>query len=658
MDARIGPGRWARECFCLLILVCSAGVALDARAATNLWKDTFGQAWFWKTEPWAHQNLEGTWWLADLKPGKNYRMSFKINSLRGSLVLKLADQADIVISQPGSYSYEFPIAQGGKRQVMFRSASKDVAVSVSEIVVDEKPASGGTARPDSGGSTSPTGNIWQNSFGQAWFFETSAVGGQLLAGSWSESSLAPGHTYTISFTVKSLRGTVGLALGDLPTIQITKTGSYSYDFPITQNGKRRLAFQSIGTNVAAGVNNITVAKRWSAPQGSGGDLNGARKGHYISFAHARNLKTDMLDPVQKPHTARSNYHLRVAQDLDGALRMPGVAGVWMGFMWRDLEVGDGKFNWTVLDQNVEVARQYGLKFIVGIHDRSFDGSNIMPTYFPSQYVLWVSNGGLSGYVAKRWEPYVYNRLIRLYKAIANRYANNPGFGGIATSETAIGTTNGGYTIQKYRHALTQIATQTQAALTNGKFFFYLNFLNGGQNFDMNLDQRVALVRDLVPGNLVIGGPDITPDVAGMPGSASSYRIHVRKTMPKVEQFCHAQHVDHGQGGANVKSNKHRQSYFSNVERIRRNEQQYWFKGTPAVFQFDDLRDPNGNKVDLHPNWVLGDRWQLDELFEFGQRNFACDYMFWHYREHPKTGEFGWEDTRTVILNNPYFYDQN
>ncbi|HEX7034977.1 MAG TPA: hypothetical protein VF210_04350 [Pseudomonadales bacterium] len=656
MHTRFRPFRWARGSFALTALLCfvNAFSATDARAGTNIWRASVGPVWFWEVQPWPGQNLAGTWWAKELEPGRTYRMSFRVNSLKGKVVLKLANRADIFISEPGSYSFDFPVTTDGKRQMMFRSASTDVRVSVSEITVSEIP-SGGTADPQSRDSTA-TGNIWLNSFGQSWFYETGASG-ELLAGSWWESSLTPDNSYTIYFTVKALRGKVGLWVGDLPMIGITEPGDYRFDFPITQGGERRLAFQAVGGDAAVSVAGISVAKQWQAIRHDGAPA-GTPKGHYISFAQARNLKTEMLDLVQQPHSASSNYHLSAAQELDAAMRLPAVVGIWMGFKWRDLEVADGKYDWSVLDQNMDVARLYGLKFIVAIHDRSFNGTNILPTYFPSQYVLWSTGGGKSGVVAKRWDPYVYNRLIRLYKAIANRYAGHAGFGGIATSETATGNTGGDYTVDKYRHALTQIATQTQAALTTGKFFFYLNFLGGGNNPDMNLDQRVALVRDLSHGNLVIGAPDITPDVAGMPGSASSYRIHVHKTMPDVEQFCHAQHADHGDGGVNVKNNEHRLSYFATVDRIRSREQQSWFKGTPAVFQFDDLRDPNGNRVDLHPNWVLGKPWRLDELFDFGQRNFACDYMFWHYREHPQTGEFGWEDTRAVILDRRYFYDYN
>jgi hypothetical protein len=506
--------------------------------------------------------------------------------------------------------------------------------------------------------TRAAGNIWQSSFGQGWFYEARSFPGEILAGTWWESSLSPGTTYNITFNVKSLKGRIALLVGNNPAIAINNPGSYSFDFNISQGGKRRMLFQTSSSDVAASINNITVTPKWSSSgesfSGAGSSGNWVPKGHYLSFDRERNLKTEMVDPIEKPSTAKSNYHRNVARELHDALTTPGVKGMYMTFNWRTLEVGDGRFNWSLVDANIAAARKYGLKLIVKVSDRSFDGNNVLPAYFPSKYVLWYTGGGKTGVVAKRWDPYVYTRTIRLYKAIANRYAADPGFGGIATTETAMGNYGSSdYSLAKYRTALTQIVTQTQAALKSGRLFFYMNFIRGGDHSDMNQDVRVSLLRDVPHGALVVGGPDMTPDVVGMPRSATAYRIHVRKTMPSVSQFCHMQHVDHGQGGVNVKSNKYRQQYLNEVATIRNREKQWWFKGKPAVFQFDEL-NPQGSKTNLHPNWVLGKLWRPDELFSFGRRNFNCQYFIWHYRERASWDQFSWPDVQPLVQNNQYF----
>lgn len=502
-------------------------------------------------------------------------------------------------------------------------------------------------------SASAAANVWQSTFGQAWFYESRSTSGEMLAGTWWESSLNPGNTYTIRFNVKSLRGRMALLVGNDPAIPIDKAGSYSFDFNISQNGKRRMLFQSAGSNVTASVNSISVTpKTWdggaTSPQTASISGNSLPRGHYVAYDRTRNLKQELAD------RNRSGYHRGVADQIHSALSTPGVKGIWMRFDWRTLEVGDGKFSWSVIDANMEVARRYGKKFIVAIADRTFDGSNPLPAYFPGKYALWTSGGGKSGIVSKRWDPWVYNRLIRLHKAIANRYSGSGNFGGIATSETALGNVGGDYTVAKFRQALTQVINQTQPALKNGKLFLYMNFLKGGDSSDMRKDARVALLKGVPHGRLSIGGPDITPDSHGMPRSASAYRIHARKTMPGLSQFCHLQHVDQGFRGINVKSNKARLAYLAEVKKIRDREKQPWYNGPKAVFEFDDLRTSTGAPVQLHPQSALGKLWRPDELYQFARRNFNCAYVVWHYRERPPHNEFSWDDVRPVILNNQYF----
>ncbi|HEX7035423.1 MAG TPA: beta-galactosidase [Pseudomonadales bacterium] len=379
-----------------------------------------------------------------------------------------------------------------------------------------------------------------------------------------------------------------------------------------------------------------------------------QRGHYLSFDHIRDLRAEL--GVLADPSSTTKYRLRIASRLDDALRTPGVRGIWMAFPWRDVEVGDGVYDWTVLDRNMDVAKDYGHVFVVAIADRSFNGNQVMPDYLPDEYVLASRGSRKHGYTAKRWDPYVYNRLIRLYRAIAERYADHPGFGGIATSETATGNFVGGdYSVEKYQDALAAIVTETLPALTRGKLFLYINFLKGGESIDLNEDARVALLRRVPTRNLVIGAPDITPDVKGMVRSVTPFRIHVRKTMPSLEQFCHLQNVDQGLGRINVKSNAARSDYRRKVAAIRAPEAEGGISREPPGFALDDLRDPEGRPIDLHPEAELGDLWQPEELFAFGRRNFGCDYVLWHYREFPKPGEIEWHEIQRVIARHADFY---
>lgn len=519
-------------------------------------------------------------------------------------------------------------------------------------------------------------NVWQDSQGQVWFYEVRSSGGEVLAGNWWEGNLEPRKTYTVSFEVTRLNGTIGVHLGNRSkAIRISQPGRYSYDFWVPAEGGRKMMFTALespagGTSaIVAGVRKIKVTRKdlppdegeakpvLAAPTPPHGtaERSGSPKGHYWFFSRERNLEKEVMAYKDGTAPRMGSYYVSVANNVDRALTTEGVVGFGMHYNWRTMETGDGQYNWALVDANMRVARRYGLKMIIKVVDRSFNGSDVLPRYWPARYRLFTQGNGKRGYVSRRWDPYVYNRKIRLHKAIINRYRSNPAFGGIASTETAMGQINeADYSTEAYEDALVRIARETQAAMPPGvKYHFYLNFLQGGTSRDMRKDSRIALMSRLNSEHLTVGAPDVTPDVKGMPGSLNSARIHLKRTRPELGQFCHLQHVDQGLGRRNVKDNRERREL---IDFMSRNSG--WARQSGAVYVVDDLRDSRGNRVQLHPASVLGQLWHPRELFAFGQRNFGCDWMFWHYREnvHNRSGQFWWQDIQPIILNNQYFHD--
>ncbi len=488
-------------------------------------------------------------------------------------------------------------------------------------------------------------DIWQASVGQRWFYETASAAGEILAGTSSESLLEPGNVYEIRFKVSHLRGTIGLRVGGLPVIPVDSRGDYSFDFYVSATGQRRMLFEALSDDVAAAVNHLSVRPVWNAGAAAAhAGTNALPSGHYWSFDRARNLETEMVAPLDDPQST-TRYRLGVAQNLHDALTTPGVRGIWMSFDWHTLEVADDEYDWSLLDQDMEVARNYGLKLIVNVSDRSFDGHRVLPDYFPPQYLVSFEAGGTTGHVAKRWAPYVYQRLIRLYGAIAARYGSDPAFGGIATTETALGDIDADdYSLAAYQNALIQIVTRSEVALEPHTLLFYLNFLKDGDRLDMNRDARIGLLENVPHAALLAGAPDITPDIRGMVRSVSPYRIHAEKHMTDLGQFCHLEHIDLQHFGVNVKDNRYRQEYLDDMAAVRERESQPWFSGVPAALEFDD--------VGLHPDDVLGQPWTLQELLDFGRRNFACTRFLWHFRGDDVRDGATWRDVRNVMLDNP------
>src|SRR5690606_31138168 len=156
-----------------------------------------------------------------------------------------------------------------------------------------------------------------------WFYEIRPWPDQVLAGTWWEQSLTPGRTYRITFNVESRRGKFGVLLGDNPIIPIERTGSHSFDFHISEGGKRQMVFRTMGAGVMAAVTRISVRQVSAAQRSGSGGGNWIPKGHYISFARERNLQTEMVDPLAAPWKT-GDYQLKVARGLNDALTTPGV----------------------------------------------------------------------------------------------------------------------------------------------------------------------------------------------------------------------------------------------------------------------------------------------------------------------------------------------
>jgi len=190
----------------------------------------------------------------------------------------------------------------------------------------------------------------------------------------------------------------------------------------------------------------------------------------------------------------------------------------------------------------------------------------------------------------------------------------------------------GYSLDAYVNALIQILTRSEVALRRHALLYYQNFLPDGNRLDMSKDARVSLLRNVPHAALLVGAPDLTPDVRGVVRSLSPYRIHVRKRLPSAGQFCHLQHVDQGHHGLNVKDNRHRQEYLAELQRL-----------AAGSYEVDD--------VGLHPEAQLGTLWPLQELLDFGRRNFGCGRVLWHYRDGSWWEGAVWQDVQQVILQN-------
>jgi hypothetical protein len=207
------------------------------------------------------------------------------------------------------------------------------------------------------------------------------------------------------------------------------------------------------------------------------------------------------------HTAGNSPSYPVADRLNIA----GVQGVIMRYRWRELETSSGVYTFDrvagELAQCLAIGNARGARFgfVIFIEVRAFDNVQPAPPYLQAYTSYRASDGT---YDMWRWNATVQTRFAALVNALAAQFDSHVCWEGIAVSETAtVGDTDStsGYTVAGFRDGLIAETNAIAAALTNGRHFFYHNFLSGGNaQLDAVVDAGIA------NGAMVLAGPDILP----------------------------------------------------------------------------------------------------------------------------------------------------
>jgi hypothetical protein len=110
-------------------------------------------------------------------------------------------------------------------------------------------------------------------------------------------------------------------------------------------------------------------------------------------------------------------------------RPNSLRGAFVNIYWRDLEVGDGKFDWSAFDLNLTKAVQNGLQVQPLVY--IYDCAHPLPTFvtkIPNATVQVYRNGGPTGplyHAPKFSNPAFQDRWHRVIKALATHLAGLP-----------------------------------------------------------------------------------------------------------------------------------------------------------------------------------------------------------------------------------------
>ena len=309
-------------------------------------------------------------------------------------------------------------------------------------------------------------------------------------------------------------------------------------------------------------------------------------GHYVSIGRA---------------------HLR--KGVDTALG-EGVRRLQLRYRWADLETQQDQYDFSAIERDLAAVARANLQLVVMIEDKSFQNESPLPAYLHERY--GVESG--RGYMAKRWDPYVVERMSKLVQAFGRRFDCNPNLEGVAFQETAIGLDPAqrrqhGYTPEKYRDALLTTLRNATVSLPRSRVFWYMNFLPAKQDYIADIASEVAGT------GVVMGGPDILPD-----NQALKHRVY-----PFYEEF---------RGRMKLFGSMQNDSY-----RHPRGGGKVTGKNAPV----------QGGMAEAGPQGY----WSMEELYAFARDRLRLNYIFWTYRPNSQPpGSHDWSDAREVIARHP------
>jgi hypothetical protein len=242
------------------------------------------------------------------------------------------------------------------------------------------------------------------------------------------------------------------------------------------------------------------------------------------------------------------------KDAKSFLDTPAFEGAQVAYSWRQLEQGKDQYDFSIIREDLRSLQSHGKQLWIQFQDVSFNPTRInVPKYLLNDPKY---NGGVDqqisdrrgdddhpvreGWVARRWDPLVQDRMYKLFAALAKEFDGR--VAGINTEETAIGFgTTGklfpkGYTPEIYRDAVIANMKELKRAFPKSITMVYANFMPGGT---AHLEAVYKAARE---SKIAVGGPDLLPFRAFQ--RANSYPL-IRGSAGKVPTGLAVQDGNYG-----------------------------------------------------------------------------------------------------------------
>ena len=329
----------------------------------------------------------------------------------------------------------------------------------------------------------------------------------------------------------------------------------------------------------------------------------------VALATTASEAVRSAEPAMKRHSG----HYVALSELDTVqsvrhLDEPALRGVNKRYYWADLEPQKDAYELGTIKRDLAFLKAQNKQLVVFITDKTFrTGKNPLPSYLAG-YAL----PNVRGITAMRWDPVVIGRFVALNRALAQAFDDDPSFEGVAFQESALMVgpelrRERGYTPEKYRDALIQMLTGSSQAFRRSQVFWYMNHLEGN-------DQYLGDVAKTVIGSrVVMGGPDILPYRRRLQATYALYE----RFRDRLPLFCSAQDDSY----------RHDKNDSRNM-------------GNAAVTR--NLPPPAEGYI------------PMEQIFLFARDKLHVKYLFWSYTYHAGTGASNYDDALAVMRKYPSF----
>jgi hypothetical protein len=219
-------------------------------------------------------------------------------------------------------------------------------------------------------------------------------------------------------------------------------------------------------------------------------------------------------------------HHRIAEP--SFLTHDQVAGAQLTYTWRELEPERDRYELQPLREHLAFLQRHGKRLFVQLQDVSFSERILVPDYLRTDVAFRggvarkyegenESHARFDGWVARRWDPAVRARFIRLIEVLGEEFDGR--IEGLVLPETAIGFEHpklhpADFTYESYVEGIRELTTAARRAFPRSCVILYGNFMPGESlpGNDKGYLRAVHAHADRIGAG--VGGPDLLPHRKG------------------------------------------------------------------------------------------------------------------------------------------------